>query len=113
MAPQNEEKVEPVEEATLIDGVEDAWGDEEDPIDIDMADELMGDATAGEVTGDPILDEIESDIFVPPAAGADPLKQVLKKNPQSVGFHIAAGEFTKALELLKKQLGINTYDSLK
>jgi hypothetical protein len=37
----------------------------------------------------------------------------LKKNPQNVGIHVAAGEFTKALELLKKQLGINDFSSFK
>ena len=101
-------KVQEVEE-TEIAGVEDAWGDEIDGIDIDMGeDPMMPNA------GDPLLDDhLESDIFVPPSAGADPLQQALKKNPSSVGLHIASGEFTKALELLKKQLGINTYASLK
>jgi hypothetical protein len=33
----------------------------------------------------------------------------LKKNPLNVGLHVASGEFTKALELLKKQLGINDF----
>jgi hypothetical protein len=110
---KQEEVIEPVAEATL-DGVEDAWGDEEDGIDIDMGeDDLTADTGAQGATGDPLLDNMDSDIFVPPAAGADPLKQALKKNSHSVGLHVAAGEFTKALELLKKHLGINTYSSLK
>jgi len=52
------------------------------------------------------IDESEvaenSDIFIPPSAGADPLQQALKQNSQNVGVHVAFGDFQKALELLKK-----------
>lgn len=37
----------------------------------------------------------------------------LKKNQQNVGLQVAGGEFTKALELLKKQLGINDFTPFK
>jgi hypothetical protein len=39
--------------------------------------------------------------------------QSLKKNTQSVGLHVAYGEFSKALELLQKQLGIHDFSKLK
>jgi hypothetical protein len=74
---ENESKEEPAIEEATLEGVEDgAWGDEDDAIDIEMADELIGDTAAGEggATGDALLDDLDSDIFVPPAAGADPLK---------------------------------------
>ena len=102
-----------VEEATLDNLGEAQWG-EEDEIDIDMGDDLMaGEGEKGDA--DPFIDGtgIESDIFVPPSAGPDPLQQALKKNPQNVGLHVAAGEFSKALELLRKQLAINDFTSLK
>ena len=57
--------------------------------------------------------ELDSDIFVPPNHGADPISQALKQNPQNVGLHVAAGEFTKALELLRKHLAINDFSALK
>lgn len=58
-----------------------AWGEEDDGIDIDMGEDIMAE-TAASGTGDDLIDgdNIESDIFVPPSAGADPLKQALKRN---------------------------------
>ena len=104
---------EKVEEATL-ENMDAAWGDESDGIEIDMGDDIGIDKSGGK---DPLIDgdgdSLQSDIFVPPAAGADPLKQVLKKHPQSVGLHIASGDFPKALELLTKQLGIHSFEPLK
>ena len=101
-----------VVEATLED-LDAQWGDDEEPIDIDMGDDLAAadagegaDGKAGEGTQD-------GDIFVPPAHGADPIQQALKKNPQNAGLHVAAGEFPKALELLRKQLGITDYAPFK
>lgn len=80
-----------------------------------MGDDLLG-GDAGDA-GDQIDGagdgETFSDIFVPPSPGADPLTQALKKNPQSVGLHVATGEFSKALDLLKKQLGVNDFAPLK
>lgn len=82
-----------------------------------MGDDLLAGEGAAATGGDPLLDgdatNMDSDIFVPPSAGADPLKQALKKNPQSVGLHIASGEFSKAIELLRKQLGIQNVAVLK
>jgi len=100
------------EEATLGD-VDDAWGDDDIALDNDIgADDLTADPSL-DPAGESKAEDLDDGFFVPPSAGADPLKQALKKNPQNVGLHIANGEFTKALELLKKQLGINTYSSLK
>lgn len=94
-----------VEEATLENLEDAAWG-EADGIDIDMGDDILAQEGAGATGGDPFLDgdatTMDTDIFVPPSAGADPLKQALKKNPHSVGLHIASGEFAKAIELLRK-----------
>ena len=81
-----------------------------------MDDDLLGDAGnaedqipgSGDAGGSGF-----SDIFVPPSSGADPLTQALKKNPQNVGLHIATGEFAKALELLRKQLGIHDFTPLR
>jgi len=60
-----------------IDG--EAWGDEEDGIDIDMGEDILGE---DKETGDQLLDgdasNMDSDIFVPPSAGADYLKQYHK-----------------------------------
>ena len=50
---------------------------------------------------------------MPPSPGPDPLAQALKKNAQNAGLHVAAGEFTKALELLRKQLGISDFSPFK
>lgn len=99
-----------VEEATLdMDG--DAWGDDGDAIDLDLG---TGDAMPGEDAADAIDGAAgDSDIFVPPSQGADPIQQALKKNPQSVGLHVAAGEFSKAMILLKKQLGVSNFEPLR
>ena len=91
-----------------------AWGEDEG-----LGDMLLDDEKAEMESHalDPVIDADliggQSDIFVPPSAGADPLKVALKKNPHSVGLHVASGEFSKALELLKRQLAINDYSTLK
>lgn len=68
-----------VEQATLdnLDGGD--WGDGEDPIDIDMGDDLMADAdvaAGGDDAGGAgqIDSSVDNDIFVPPSQGADPLQ---------------------------------------
>lgn len=71
------ETKEAVEEATLVE--DDAWGGGDDDIDIDMGDDLLGGADAGaDAAADGVggLDSaaLDSDIFVPPSAGADPLQ---------------------------------------
>lgn len=76
---QSEKKPEVVAEATL-DNLDDAqWGDG-DELEIDMAEDLgMVDAEE-QKTGDPLIDgvdgddQLDSDIFVPPAAGPDPIQ---------------------------------------
>lgn len=99
-----------IEEAN-IDGAE--WGGDDD-IDIDMGADMLGDAAGVDAPLD-INDDGNgfSDIFVPPSSGPDPIQQALKKNPQSIGLHIAAGDFTHALELLQKHLGIHDFSVLK
>jgi hypothetical protein len=56
---------------------DDAWGGGEDDIDIDMADDILGGADANAdagADGAGALDTAaDSDIFVPPSAGVDPL----------------------------------------
>lgn len=74
-----------------------------------MGEDLMAVAEKVEDNGEPVDTNLDSDIFVPPNAGADPISMSLKRAPQNVGLHVAAGEFTRALELLKKQLGINDF----
>lgn len=101
-----------VEEATLenLDGAQ--WGDDEEPIDIDMGEDLAPTAEDG-AEGKAAEGTQEGDVFVPPAHGANPISQALKKNPQNAGLHVAAGEFPKALGLLRQQLGITDYAPFK
>ena len=101
-----------VEEATLenLDGAQ--WGDDEEPIDIDMGEDLAPTAEDG-AEGKAAEGTQEGDVFVPPAHGANPISQALKKNPQNAGLHVAAGEFSKALGLLRQQLGITDYAPFK
>jgi hypothetical protein len=47
------------------------------------------------------VEEVESDIFVPPSPGPDPYQAILKKNPTNVALNVACGDFEKGLELLK------------
>jgi hypothetical protein len=69
-----------VEEATLegLDGAQ--WGDDDEPIDLDMGDDLIAGADAG-ADGKAAEGTVQGGIFVPPADGADPIMQALKKNP--------------------------------
>lgn len=63
---------------TKVNIDEAAWGEEDD---LDIDDDIMGD-TQGDQMGDAPATE-DSDIFVPPSPGADPLLAVLRQNPQS------------------------------
>lgn len=90
------------------------WGDE-DEIDID---EEFNEATGGaageeaeEVKGAGAHEE--SDIFVPPNQGPDPLQVAVKKHPLIAPLQVAVGDFGKALELLRKQLAIENFEPLK
>ena len=53
------------------------------------------------------------DIFVPPSQGSDPIQAALRRNPFIAGLHVIQGDFVKALELLKKQLGVTNFEPLK
>lgn len=59
------------------------------------------------------VEEVESDIFVPPSPGPDPYQAILKKNPTNVALNVACGDFEKGLELLKNQLSIQNFEPLK
>lgn len=96
---------EPVEALPDMGDIGDAWGGD-DEIDLPAAPEILPQDNM------PAPEE-DSDIFVPPAHGADPIQQSLRKNPQSVGMHVAAGEFGKAMVLLKKQLGVANFEPLR
>ena len=71
-----------------------AGGDWSDEIDIDD-DEEATEEIQGEVEGE------DNDIFVPPQAGVEPIQEALRKNPMNVGLNVSAGEFRKAMELLR------------
>jgi len=79
------ETKETVQEATLENMDDGNWGDD-DELDIDMGDDLMADNADNQENGDPLIDGMDaanadSDIFVPPSLGADPISQSLRKNP--------------------------------
>ena len=78
-----------------------------------MGEDIMATAEKAEDGGEPVDTNEDSDIFIPPNAGADQIQMSLKKAPQNVGVHVAAGEFSKALELLQKQLGIKDFTPLR
>ena len=103
-----EQKEEVVEAPELVPEDGDGWGGDEEPID-------MGELALPEAAADAGTEQISADpdVFVPPSVGADPIKQALKKYPQSVGLHVAAGDFGKALVLLKRQLGVSNFEPLK
>ena len=111
-ATENKESKEaPPEEATA-EQLEADWGGDDD-IDIDMGDDMLAGAEPEADGAEQVDANVDSDIFVPPNAGADQISMCLKKNPQNVGLHVAGGEFTRALELHKKQLGINDFSPLR
>ena len=78
------------------------WGDDEDQIDIDLNDDMGGldMDNGGENQIEDKAASPDSGIFVPPNHGPDSIQLALKKNPMSVGLHVAYGEFSKAMELL-------------
>ena len=100
-----------MQEATLeaIDGAD--WP--EDDIDIDVGDDLADLGKQEDNVEHTESADVDTGIFVPPSHGPDPIQQALRKNPQSIGLHVAAGEFQKAIELLQKQLGIHSFDVFK
>ena len=97
-----------VGEGEVKEGEAAAWGDDEE---IDMGIELEEEAPAETKQADDFTDDIGADMFEQPGKGLNPVQRAVKKNPQNVGYNVAAGEFEKAHELLKKQLGIADYSS--
>jgi len=77
-----------------------AWGGDDDDLDID--DEIMALNSDNAVN----IDTTESDIYVPPQPGVDPMLNILRMNPNSAVLHAAHGDFRKAAELLKSQIGL-------
>ena len=80
------------------------WGEDDDSLG-SLDDELNAEGTtAAAVDGDDGTtgaEAVESDIFVPPAPGADPYQTILRQNPTNVALNAASGEFQKAIELLQ------------
>ena len=88
-----------------------AWGDDDD---LDIEEPTAGTNLGGTPTMEgETVEEVESDIFVPPSPGPDPYQAILKKNPTNVALNVACGDFEKGLELLKNQLSIQNFEPLK
>lgn len=71
-----------------------AWGDD----DLDIEDDIVADADEPDAAG---FAHESSDIFVPPSPGPDPILAMVRACPMNVAVNVAAGNFPKALELLK------------
>lgn len=84
-----------VVEAPKIDIGGGDWGDDSDGIDIEDDDLPIIEDPNDDIEGE------SSDIFVPPQVGVDPIQEALRKNPMNVGLNVSAGEFRKAMELLR------------
>jgi hypothetical protein len=55
----------------------------------------------------------DSDIYIPPSQGSDPLLQGIRKNPLVASLHVAIGDFPKALDLLRKQVAVQQFEPLR
>jgi hypothetical protein len=98
-----------VEKAEVVIDTNQNWGDDDD--DISIEDEIEdNNAQSNENNQE---ESGASGIYIPPQAGVDPLVEVLRKNPQNVALNVAAGDFSKALELLKNQLSVKNFAPLK
>jgi coatomer protein complex subunit alpha (xenin) len=86
-----------------------AWGDEDD---LGIDDEINA-ANESNPLDSEAQAQADSNIFVPPSEGANPMIAVLRQHPQNAGLHASAGEFRKAAELLKSQLGVHNFQHLK
>ena len=95
---QAEDKVETQANVNLEEA---EWGGDDDDLDLD-ADEILGGANknAEQIDASGAAVDEDSDIFVPPSAGVDPLKLALRDNPSNAALNVVAGEFQKALQLL-------------
>ena len=71
------------------------WGEDDDSLgSLDEELEAQGaTATGGEGQGEGTEEAVESDIFVPPAPGADPFQGILRQNPTNVALNVAIGDF--------------------
>jgi len=65
-----------------------------------LDDDDLGIDASAENGGTDNVEAVNSDIFVPPSEGIDPLKDILRQNPTNVAIHVACGDFRKGLELL-------------
>jgi len=50
---------------------------------------------------------------MPPSDGVEPLKEILRKNPTNAVLNVTTGDFRKAMELMRNQLGITNFAPLK
>lgn len=94
------------------------WGEDDDSLgSLDDDINAEGSAAAAAVDGNDGTtvgqDAVESDIFVPPAPGADPYQTILRQNPTNVALNAASGEFQKAIELLQNQISVSNFAPLK
>jgi len=94
-----EEEVKQAEEKKPVVKLDDVnWGGDDDEIMLD--DDDLGIDASAENGGTDTTEAVNSDIFVPPSEGIDPLKDILRQNPTNVAIHVACGDFRKGLELL-------------
>ena len=73
------------------------WGEDDDSLG-SLDEELNAEAASapaveGEDGSALGAEAVESDIFVPPAAGADPYQTILRQNPTNVALNAATGDF--------------------
>lgn len=88
----------------------DAWGDD----DIEIEAEMMQNNEDENGRGDEgVAQDQNSDIFVPPSSGSDPLQNSLRKNPNVAALHIALGDFEKGMELLHRQIAVINFEPLR
>ena len=78
------------------------WGEDDDSLgslDDELEAQGANPGAAGEEPGAAAAEE--SDIFVPPSPGVDPYQAALRMNPTNAALNAAAGDFQKAMELLR------------
>lgn len=80
----------------------DAWGDDDIEIEAEMMQNNEDENGARGEDGGVAAQDQNSDIFVPPSSGSDPLQNSIRRNPNVAALHIALGDFGKAMELLRR-----------
>ena len=89
------------------------WGDDDDSLG-SLDDEIGAQGSKPAADGEEVAAvEEESDIFVPPQPGADPYQAALRMNPTNAALNVAAGDFQKAMELLRSQISVGNFAPLK